>query len=114
MDPNIPCVPAPERVSQIKRLETLTSVLVNKISVRWAQLYWVIFSLTDDTRGTNSVLSSLPSCSASEANPPEFTACHLTSAAPLPRRRESLRHFKIIFPVSNFTLGYTQVEQPSF
>lgn len=52
-------------------------------------------------------------CWASEVNPPWVYCLSFNKRIPLPRCRETLRHFKIIFLASNFTLGYTQVEHES-
>lgn len=51
----------------------------------------------------------LPNCNPSKVNPPWVYLYHFTSA-PLLCCHEARHHFKVIFLMSNFTLGYAWVE----
>lgn len=48
-------------------------------------------------------------CNPSKVNPPGFYL-YCFKSAPLLRCREARHHFKVIFPMSNFTVGYARLE----
>lgn len=89
--------------------ETLTVVLVNKTArtLWWSRCDTVIqVSLWDETGRRKLFWRLSPNCNPSKVNPPEFTSI----VAPPLCCREARRHFKVIFPTSNFTLGYARVQ----